>query len=735
MRRKKIRLRYKKERVLLSDVLPYEVPFIFSNRYFYRFLVKNGVHIEGDRIVWNDNITGGALSILAIILGRSFRDLNNNSVSIKREDIHKFISIPFTYRILHKPTKSRELSIIHPRNQILMVDFYDKYKSLIQYYCGIDKYSLRYPSKVACFFYYRDKLHKTLIGRKTDPLELFFNEYENLRTFFSYKRYNNIYKFYEDYRYQRAEKKFSHLLKFDIQNCFDSIYTHSIAWATSGGKDIYKKSFHGDDGTFSSKWDRMMQLMNYNETNGIVIGPEFSRIFAEVILQHIDNTVANELSKQKYEWERDYVCYRYVDDYFFFYNDQECRKTALTLFDEKLKEFKLSISNEKTDTFERPFVTGITRAKIRIDDLIKYSLQYHHVAMNIYDSDKDDVDVDVDVSSDFEECDILIDRQLVEDALADGSRLNLNSRVFNLTFKAILKECEVEAKDVINYTLSRVGTKLASDIKKFDRVFRVLCKALCNAEMNGIRPDIVKAKLKKEKIMTDFLCEVIDVVFFLYASNKRINTTLKVINILNVIIAHLNNDYEINSLEIEKYSDYIRDVVFKKIQDELSLVLKTSSVESNTQLETLYFLIIAKQLRSKYHFTVPELKNYLDKLIYSDEINALSIIILLYFYGNEERYNSLKNELIIKIKEKFSRESPETMLKSAEYCILTLDLISCPYIDYLDKKFILNKLGISQRELKQMINYFKTQKYMFTRWTKIDITKELSAKISQEVYA
>ncbi len=731
MRRKKIRLRYKKERVLLSDVLPYEVPFIFSNRYFYRFLVKNGVHVDGDRIVWNDNISEGALNILAIILGRSFYDLNNNGVSIKQEDLKKFISIPFTYRILHKPTKSRELSIIHPRNQILMVDFYDKYKSLIQYYCGIDKYSLRYPNKVACFFYYRDKLHKTLIGRKTDPLELFFNEYENLRTFFSYKRYNNIYKFYEDYRYQRAEKKFSHLLKFDIQNCFDSIYTHSIVWATSGGKDIYKKSFHGYDGTFGSRWDRMMQLMNYNETNGIVIGPEFSRIFAEVILQHIDNTVAHELSNNKYEWERDYVCYRYVDDYFFFFNDEECRKAVLALFDEKLKEFKLSISNEKTHVFERPFVTGITRAKIRIDDLIKHSLQYHHVAMNVCDSDLDDIDV----SADFEEDDILIDRRTVEEALADESRLYLNSRVFNLTFKAILKECEVEAKDVINYTLSRIGTKLESVIKKFDRVFRVLSKALENTEMNDIRPAIVKIRQKKERIMTDFLCEVIDIVFFLYASNKRINTTLKVINILNIIIVHLNNDYEINSIEIEKYSDYIRDVVFKKIQDELSLVLKTSSVESNTQLETLYFLIVAKQLRSKYHFTVPELKNYLDKLTDSDAINALSIIILLYYYGNEIKYNTLKNELIIKIKEKYSRESQETMLKSAEYCILTLDLISCPYIDYLDKKAIVEKIGISQRGLKQMINCFKTQKYMFTKWTKIDITKELSAKISQEVYA
>ena len=37
-KRKKIKLSYSKERVLFSDVLPYECPIIFSNRYLYRFL-------------------------------------------------------------------------------------------------------------------------------------------------------------------------------------------------------------------------------------------------------------------------------------------------------------------------------------------------------------------------------------------------------------------------------------------------------------------------------------------------------------------------------------------------------------------------------------------------------------------------------------------------------------------------------------------------------------------------
>lgn len=49
-KRKKIKLSYSKERVLFSDVLPYECPIIFSNRYLYRFLAK---------YLWVGKVNGG----------------------------------------------------------------------------------------------------------------------------------------------------------------------------------------------------------------------------------------------------------------------------------------------------------------------------------------------------------------------------------------------------------------------------------------------------------------------------------------------------------------------------------------------------------------------------------------------------------------------------------------------------------------------------------------------------
>lgn len=416
MKRKKIKLHYKKERVVFSDVLPYELPITFTNRFFYRFLVKNGVEYtindkKSDKLKWNSNASVGVRQILAILFNKQIQN-GDKELNIKNS-----YTIPFSYRILHKQGKYRELAIIHPAEQIKMVAFYEKYKSLILYYCQQSRFSLRHPNAVACYFYYRDNLHHTLLGKRSDNVELFFNEYENLKTFFSYKRYTQLYRFYEDYRFQRAEKKFYNLQKFDIQSCFNSIYTHSLAWATNGGKSVYKQFFNGEDGTMGSIWDRLMQRMNYNETNGIVIGPEFSRIFAEIIFQYIDRCVENDLLVKGFRFNIDYECYRYVDDYFFFYNNPEVLDAANESYARHLNEYKLRISKEKTQDFVRPFITPISRAKIAIDRLINET-----ICINIEDevlrhNEDEEEEKDLSLTIKDNEPEVVIDNERLEKTL------------------------------------------------------------------------------------------------------------------------------------------------------------------------------------------------------------------------------------------------------------------------------------------------------------------------------
>ena len=693
-------------------------------------MVRNQIRIDDGLVKWGNHISAGALAVLAFIVNKSVADLQNIGNCLNLEKYNKQ-RIPFTYNILHKPNKFRELTVIHPLNQMQMVDFYEKYKSVLLYFTNLDRFSLRHPNKVACYFFYKDRLHNKLLGKKADKIELFFNEYENLKSYFSYERYNNIYRFYEDYRYQRAEKKFTHLQKFDVQSCFDSIYTHSISWAIGGGKTSFKENFNGRDYSFGGVWDELMMEMNYNETNGIVIGPEFSRLFAEVILQHIDKRVDTSLSdKHGFKFNKDYVCYRYVDDYFFFYNDQKVCDQAMLLFTNVLKEFKMTISSEKTECIERPFITDISRAKQQIDRLIDDNLK---LKMNELDIDETEDDVD----KDYVEEDVSISAERVNKAMNTKFSWYFSSNMFNAEFKSILKSCNVKSKDVVNYTLARVATRLNRDLLKFIRKHKVLSVAMDGDSGNFDKAEIAKVRNRMEVSLGKFIVNLIDSVFFLYAGSQRVNTTLKMMDILNLIIITFDSNYEDNS--VQRFTQEMRDYIFSKIHNEVSLVFQRTRHDENAQIETLYLLLIIKRLRSKYRLSEFEIKRYMgntnDEGFTFPKLNAIAIEILLYYFGNEQRFCELKNELMNSVIKKYKDVSEKTRKISTELVILTLDLMTCPYIKKEVKNKIGELMGIKKDDVHAMMRYLKKHKTMFMRWEGIDITKELNAKVSQEVYA
>lgn len=739
MRRKKIKLRYKKERVVFSDVLPYELPFIFTNRYFYRFLVRNEISIDGSDVLhWKEGIQKGALAILALLSQHKGNQLKDKTeIDVKKQ----LVTIPFNYSIKHKETSNRSLSVVHPLNQIQMVNFYNQYKNVIIYLCGKSHFSIRYPNKVACYFYFKDRLHSTLLGKKSDKLEIYFSEYENMKTFFSYKKYSNIYKFYEDYRYQRAEKKYQHLLKFDIQGCFDNIYTHSIAWAVNGGKDAYKDHFESIDDSFASKWDKVMQKLNYNETNGIVIGPEFSRIFAEVIMQHIDLRAEEELKKFDFTNKVDYECYRYVDDFFFFYNNPELKDRILRVFDDLLREFKMTISHEKTFLIDRPFITGITRAKNMIDILIRDTFSFS--AIEKEDTKEDDEDRDKQ-DDEYEENPIT--EENLKKAFAKESNFYLKATHFNKKYKDIITSTNVLPKDVANYTLAIANIHLEKLLKKYDKIFKVLKKSLDDSGLSTFHSDCTHRISQLEIKLSNYLLELVDAFFFIFSEDKRINTTLKLSQVLNVIIIYLDNDYKISkSKTIKRFSDKTRDLVFKKIRDEVCLVIQRSHMNPDTQLETLYLLPVFRQMHAKYRLTSIEIERYLgvrrkedDTLDGFPKLNAIAIIILLYYMGSSGEYDKLREALKDKIVEKIEEIPIVRRNRSAEMAILALDLAACPYLGVHSKSYkqkVLQSMGLSRTDADAILEFLKTQKYMFTKWTGVNVTKELNAKISQEVYS
>lgn len=725
-KRKKIKLSYSKERVLFSDVLPYECPIIFSNRYLYRFLAKYlwvGEEQKVDNITWNVLKQSkrldekDAYAFAALLFGCYEKD---KRIGILQHRLNALF-YPYQFNIAHKTNKNRTLSIIHPYNQWQVVEFYDQYKHSILYLCNQSKYSIRKPHKIAQYFYYRDRLHRRLSGHESDKVELFFNEYENLKTYFSYEKYSNIYKFYEDYRYQRAEKKFKHLVKFDLQSCFDSIYTHTISWATAGGADKVKvlPRYHGS--WVGDAFDNLMQSINARETNGIVIGPEFSRIFAEIILQYIDQKVEQELLGKDLRQKSAYECYRYVDDYFLFYNDEKDKTFFMESLTKWLKEFKLQISPSKTEEFERPFITKVTIAKQRIENLLNNIFSaplWEDIVSKLNAEEEEDTD-DENLDKDRE----ILDKKF---------NIYLSANSVNAQIKAIVRECGIEYRDIANYLLEKMSQRLDAFLNRYEIGFKKYERLMSKEDTNKNEVEIHAQRVQRK--LTSFLVSLIDVAFFVFNSNRQVNTTLKLQKIINSIVIYGKRHGDFKVTPKVRFQTISKDIIFKKIQDEIALVLDTTDSHRNTLHESLYLLILAKELGYAYLFAPEVIKSFIKKS--ELQYNLFACIILLYYYANHKCYDAQKDLLKDEILKKYRLVAESERKRNSELTILTADMMTCPFVDDAYKQKLLTLIGITETKDQQMIMRFaKKQKYIFTRWTMFNLNKELQAKISQEVYS
>lgn len=725
-KRKKIKLSYSKERVLFSDVLPYECPIIFSNRYLYRFLAKYlwvAKEQKVDNITWNilkqskrlDEKDANAFA--ALLFGCYEKGKRIGTLQHRLNDLF----YPYQFNIAHKPNKNRTLSIIHPYSQWQVVEFYNQYKYSILYLCNQSKYSLRKPHKIAQCFYYRDRLHRKLLGHESDKVELFFNEYENLKTYFSYEKYSNIYKFYEDYRYQRAEKKFKHLVKFDLQSCFDSIYTHTISWATAGGADKVKvlPGYHGS--WVGDTFDNLMQSVNARETNGIVIGPEFSRIFAEIILQYIDQKVEQELLDGNLRQKSNYECYRYVDDYFLFYNDEKDRNIFMESLTKWLKEFKLQISPSKTEEFERPFITKVTIAKQRIEHLFSDIF-----STPLWEEIESNLDVEKEDETEYEDSDK--DREILDKKF----NIYLPANSVNTRIKAIVRECEIEYRDIANYLLEKMSQRLDAFLNRYEMGFKKYERLMSKGDTNKDGVELLARRVQRK--LTSYLVSLIDVAFFVFNSNRQVNTTLKLQKIMNTIVIYAKRHGDFKSNPEIRFQTASKDIIFKKIQDEIALVLATTDSHRNTLHESLYLLILSKELGSAYLFAPEVIKSFIKKS--ELQYNLFACIILMYYYANHKCYNKRKTLLKDEILKKYRLVAQSERKRNSELTILTADMMTCPFVEDAYKQKLLTLMGITETEDQQMIMRFaKKQKYIFTRWTMFNLNKELQAKISQEVYS
>lgn len=133
------------------------------------------------------------------------------------------------------------------------------------------------------------------------------------------------------------------VLQTDISRFYDSIYTHSIAWA------IHGKSAAKANRTLAllgNKLDYWVRMGQDQQTVGIPIGPDTSLLIAELIMQRCDEQVLAKL--------RDVKGHRFIDDYELGFRTRTEAEDAFHVLDACLSEFELALNAKKTMVRELP---------------------------------------------------------------------------------------------------------------------------------------------------------------------------------------------------------------------------------------------------------------------------------------------------------------------------------------------------------------------------------------------
>ena len=163
----------------------------------------------------------------------------------------------------------------------------------------------------------------------------------------------------------------------DITSFFPSLYTHAIPWAihTKPVAKVKKGKAHMISAYYGNLLDEAARAAQDGQTVGVPIGPDTSHILAEIVGVAIDL----ELHAALGDWPSGF---RYVDDYFLFFDKREQAETALAAVTSALGAFELHINAAKTRIIE---------VKELVEESWKYSLKRLSVSSSSRKQQRDDI--------------------------------------------------------------------------------------------------------------------------------------------------------------------------------------------------------------------------------------------------------------------------------------------------------------------------------------------------------
>ncbi|MCA8290782.1 RNA-directed DNA polymerase [Burkholderia vietnamiensis] len=155
-----------------------------------------------------------------------------------------------------------------------------------------------------------------------------------------------------------AAAGFRYALITDVSAFFPTIYTHVIPWALHT-KAVAKLNTTKTPAVFGNILDGRSMGVQDGQTIGLPIGPDTSHILAETVAVAIDERIIQTLGSVPRG-------FRYVDDFFLFFNKREEAERALAAVTRAVGDYQLQVNASKTRIIE---------TKELVEESWKYSIK------------------------------------------------------------------------------------------------------------------------------------------------------------------------------------------------------------------------------------------------------------------------------------------------------------------------------------------------------------------------
>lgn len=742
----RIRLSGSPYRMLATDILPYERPPFFSNRMFARLMRYYAVRTENNRLVaGRHGDDEGINDVLGLLSGVSHTPRRSFEYAITKDGVDK----------------GRDLTVIHPFHQMEMMEFYKDYESLIIYYCGRSDFSLRHPAKVAKEVKGKVEYAKVI----SDDAEVNLTQ-EHARNYFVYERISNIARFYDNYLDLRLEKQFNYEAKIDIKKCFESIDPLLLPSLISG-REAYDVS--GDD--FASRFAQLHERVR-GESKGIVIGPEFSRVFAEIFIQQVERRVLKRLTDFELRYPRDFRMLRYVDDTFVYANTVDCINRVIGLYHDELKKVGLTLKKEKAKLYRsKPFIDEISVAKSRLKDFIETTFKnrlstfegFMSVQKGTY---KEPVNINFKkfiTHMRNQVASVRLSDRVAFSKLGENSKRDLKDRESlycegkndddrdsekkNDEWEDWNTENEVGLyKDISNYLMSVIRNNLRELLKAFNDLYRAYSQ---ERKYNTLSKAGVEIKNRYERGFIDFCIELTEVLFFIFNSDPRMPIAINVVELLDEIQAFVRGKYRFSDMSKSvKFPAFHIARIDEKITDETHQVLRHREVMNGAGLmETLTLLELQRVMFPRNRVSEEVLMHFLrrvksaedeeqaaGKTIETDKssvFNFLTIFQLIHFAEGKKHYSKVMDFAFGLTKPLIARFK-ETNGADTESLLTVIELFSSPSVNQnlLEDLEEWNK----DRDWSKIRIFFDNNRDLFISWKDYSLAEEIRFLKNEEVY-